>query len=153
MLSNDFYVDDVLSDTSTIQDAIMVQQEISSLLQTAGFTLRKWASNHPSFLDTIPCDLQETQQTLSLDNKDGISTLGLLWNPKTDQLQVKNNTTQVQTTGSTASTKRKVLATTASIFDPLGLLSKIFLQKLWQDNLKWDEPLPFHLQEQWNQLF
>jgi hypothetical protein len=40
-----------------------------------------------------------------------------------------------------------VLAITASIFDPLGLLSpavtayKIFLQKLWQDNLQWDELL------------
>ena len=158
-MSIDFYVDDVLSGTSTIEDAIKVQQELSSLLQTAGITLRKWAYNHPSFLDTIPRELQETQQILSLDNKDGISTLGLLWNTKTDQFQVKNIITEVEPTGSTASTKRKVLATTASIFDPLGLLSpavivyKIFLQKLWQDNLKWDEPLPSHLQEKWNQLF
>jgi len=41
MLSYDFYVDDLLSGTSTIEDAIKVQQEISSLLQTAGLTLRK----------------------------------------------------------------------------------------------------------------
>jgi hypothetical protein len=59
---------------------------------------------------------------------------------------------------STASTKRKVLATIASIFDPLGLLSpavityKTFLQKLWQDKLQWDELLPVHLQQDWNQL-
>jgi len=71
---------------------------------------------------------------------------------------VKNNTTQVQQTNSTASTKRRLLATTASIFDPLGLLSpaviayKIFLQKLWQDKLQWDELLPAHLQQEWNQL-
>ena len=68
VLSNDFYVDDLLSGTSTPEDAIKVQQQISSLLQTAGFTLRKWASNHSAFLDTIPKELQETQQTLSLDN-------------------------------------------------------------------------------------
>jgi len=86
------------------------------------------------------------------------TTLGLLWNPTIDQLQVKNNTTQVKPTNSTASTKRMVLATTASIFDPLGLLSpaaiayKIFLQKLWQDKLQWDELLPAHLQQEWNQL-
>jgi hypothetical protein len=55
------------------------------------------------------------------------------------------------------STKRKVLAT-AVIFDPLGLLSpaviayKIFLQKLWQDQMQWDEPLPTHFQQEWNQL-
>jgi len=51
-----------------------------------------------------------------------------------------------------------VTATRASIFDPLGLLSpaviayKIFLQKLWQDKLQWDELLPAHLQQEWNQL-
>ena len=44
VLSNDFYVDDLLSGTSTLQDAIKVRKEMSTLLQTAGFTLRKWAS-------------------------------------------------------------------------------------------------------------
>ena len=157
MLSNDFYVDDLLNVTSTIEDAINVQKEMSSLLQTAGLTLRKWASNHTTFLDTIPKELQETQSTLSLDNEDGVTTLGLLWNPKNDQLQVKSSLTQMQT-NSTASTKHKVLAITASIFDSLGLLSpaviayKIFLQKLWQDKLQWDELLPTHLQQEWNQL-
>ena len=105
VLSSDFYVDDLPSGTSTIEDAIKVQQEISSLLQTAGFTLRKWASNHSTFLDSIPRELRETQQTLSLDNEDGVTTLGLLWNPTNDQFQVKNNTTQVQSTNSTASTR------------------------------------------------
>jgi hypothetical protein len=50
-----------------------------------------------------------------------------------------------------------VLATTASIFHHLGLLSpavivyKIFLQKLWQDKLQWDELLPVHLQQERHQ--
>ena len=70
----------------------------------------------------------------------------------------KNNTTQMQLTDSTASTKRSVLATTASIFVPLGMLSpavianKIFLQKLWQEKLQCDDLLPSHLQQEWNQL-
>jgi len=86
VLSNDFYVDDLLSGTSTTEVAIKMQQEITSRLQTAGFTLRKRASNHSTFLDTIPTELQETQQALSLDNEDVVTTLGLLWNPTTDQL-------------------------------------------------------------------
>jgi len=96
----------------------------------------------------------KTQQTLSLDNEDGVTTLGLLWNPTADQLQVKNIIIQVQLTDSTASTKRRVLATTASIFDPLGLLSpaviayKIFLQKLCQDKLQLDELLPAQFQQE-----
>jgi hypothetical protein len=158
VLNNDLYVDDLLSGTSNIEDAINLQKELSSLLQTAGLTLRKWAVNHSTFLDAIPKELQEAQQTLSLDNEDGVTTLGLLWNPKNDKLQVKSSLTQMQQTNSTECTKRKVLAITAPIFDPLRLLSpaviayKIFLQKLWQDKLQWDKLLPAHLQQERNQL-
>jgi len=41
VFSNDFYVHDLKSVTSTKEDANTLQQEISSLLHTAGFTLRK----------------------------------------------------------------------------------------------------------------
>jgi hypothetical protein len=68
-----------------------LNQELTAPLNTAGFTLRKWASNHPSFLDSIPTELKETNQTLSLANDNGVTTLGLLWAPTADQLQVKNN--------------------------------------------------------------
>jgi len=63
------------------------------------------------------------------------TTLRLLRNPTIDNFQVKNNTTNVQTTDSIASTNRKMLSSTASIFEPFGLLSpaviayKIFLQR------------------------
>jgi hypothetical protein len=156
-MSNDFYVDDLLSDTSTLEEALNLHQELTSLLNTAGLTLRKWASNHSSFLDSIPMELKETNQTLSLANDNGVTTLGLLWTPSADKLQVRNSI-QMQPANFTATTKRMVLSTTASIFDPLGLLSpaviayKRFLQKLWQDKLQWDEPLPIHLQQEWNQL-
>jgi len=65
VLNNDFYVDDLLSGTSTIEDALNVQKELSAVLQTAGLTLRKWASNHTTFLDTIPLELQETINIIS----------------------------------------------------------------------------------------
>ena len=112
----------------------------------------------PSFMDSIPTQLKETNQTLSLTNDNGVSTLGLLWIPTTDQLQVRNNTTQVPPTDDTGSTKTMELAITASIFDPLGLLCpaviacKTFLRKLWHDKLQWDEPLPLQLQQEWNHL-
>jgi hypothetical protein len=59
VLSNDFCVDDLLSGTSTLEEAIKVQQEVSALLHTAGLQLRKWASYHAAFLKTIPKELQE----------------------------------------------------------------------------------------------
>jgi len=85
--------------------------------------LSKWECNLSAFLDTIPRELQETQQTLSLDNEDGVTTLELLWNPTIEQLNVKDNITNVQPAYSIASTKLGVVATTASTFGPLGILS------------------------------
>jgi hypothetical protein len=157
VLRDDFYVDDLLSGTATVQEAIEVQQELSTQLDTAGFPLRKWASSNSTFLDAIPEELRETRQTLSLDNEDGVTTLGLQWNPKADELQVRNNNSLVHS-NYTMSTKRTILAITASIFDPLGLLSpaiimyKMFLQQLWLYKLDWGIQLPTLIQEQWNQL-
>jgi len=116
------------------------------LLQTAGFTLRKWASNNQQFLDTIPEELKESQQTLSLGNKDGVSTLGLLWHPATDQLQVRDNSASTSK-NSTVNTKCNELARLAfnlihwRLLSPIVIAHKTFVQKLWQDNLLWDEQL------------
>jgi hypothetical protein len=89
VIHNDFYVDDLLSGSSTIEEAIHLRDGITSLLQTAGFELRKWASNSEQFLNDIPENSRELQQCLAFDSKDGVSTLALLWLPKTDQLQVR----------------------------------------------------------------
>jgi hypothetical protein len=78
VLSNKFNVDDLLSGTSTTEEAVKILQELSSLIQTVGLTLRKWSSNKSTFLDTITKEMQETQQTLSLGNEDEVITLGLL---------------------------------------------------------------------------
>jgi len=70
---------------------------------------------------------------------------------------VKNSDSSHLST-STISTKRKVLAKVASIFDPLGLTSpsviifKTYLQKLWQNSLQWDEQLSPQLQGEWDKL-
>lgn len=89
MLHNDFYVDDLLSGSQTLAEAIQFQKDVSSILQQAGFSLRKWASNNLEHLATIPENLRETQNVLPLDKKDSVSTLGLLWNPTSDQFRVK----------------------------------------------------------------
>ena len=157
VIHNDLYVDDLLSGSSTIEEAIHLRDGITSLLQTAGFELRKWASNSEQFLNDIPENSRESQQCLAFDSKDGVSTLGLLWLPKTDQLQVKNSDSS-STTNVVINTKRKVLARVASIFDPLGLISpsvivyKTYLQRLWQDKLPWDEQLSSQLQNDWDKL-
>jgi hypothetical protein len=59
LIHNDFYVDDLLSSAPTPEEAIYLQQEVTSILQQPGFALRKWASNSSAFLDNSPEELRE----------------------------------------------------------------------------------------------
>lgn len=55
-------------------------------------------------------------------------------------------------------TKRSVVGVTARIFDPLGVLSpvtimfKMFFQRLCEEQVGWDEPLPTDLKMEWDRL-
>ena len=56
-------------------------------------------------------------------------------------------------------TKSGILSITASIFDPLGLIapvviiSKIFLQQLWQQNIQWDDQVPEPINSEWMNFY
>merc|ERR1711874_277380 len=64
---------------------------------------------------------------------------GLRWNTKTDELEY-NKKIKINIKYS----KRKVLETSNSLFDPLGYLipveikCRLFLQQLWEQKLEWD---------------
>ena len=70
--------------------------------------------------------------------------LRLIWNTSTDEFSI--STRKLENTEQ-AKTKREVLATLASIFDPLGMITpvtlkmKLFLQELWEKEKEWGERL------------
>jgi len=74
-----------------------------------------------------------------------VNVLGLQWNTHTDVLSL--STKSLLPAATSLVTKRDVLNESSKVYDPLGLLSpvtikaKIFMQKLWQLNVEWDEPL------------
>ena len=47
---NRFYVDDLITGTDDLDTELSLQQELIEMLKKGGFTLRKWASNHPALL-------------------------------------------------------------------------------------------------------
>ena len=55
-------------------------------------------------------------------------------------------------------TKREVLKEASKLFDPLGITSpvsvraKLFMQKLWQFHVEWDEPLDAGIKEEWTAI-
>ena len=146
IIIRDFYVDDLLTGASSIEEARHLRENITNLLSRAGFELRKWASNEPNVFCESP--YSSTERVIQAD-KDP-KTLGLIWNPDRDELKysVKDNTTQ-------RVTKRTILSTIAKIFDPLGLVgpviirAKIILQRLWELQLDWDETLPQDVHTLW----
>ncbi|XP_062716692.1 uncharacterized protein LOC134292043 [Aedes albopictus] len=155
----DCYVDDVLSGTATIDEAIEAQRQLKEMLARGEFPIHKWCSNSPQLLELIPDDERESLKPLADRHvNEVIKVLGLLWEPATDELLIaecsKPTAEQVQQ----PATKRIIYSEVAKHFDPLGLfapsilLAKLLVQRLWQCKLDWDEPVDERTQMEWNEL-
>ena len=76
-----------------------------------------------------------------------------MWNYQVDTINISKREINVE-----ANTKRSILQTIATIFDPLGWSSpltirgRIFTQDLWKLKLGWDEVLPIELQHEWKNI-
>ncbi|XP_077292805.1 uncharacterized protein LOC143915858 [Arctopsyche grandis] len=149
VLSRDFYVDDLLSGASSVQELTKLAEQINYILARAGLPLRKWASNTTEPISIIPASDQGTDHCHVI-SKDETSTLGLNWHTKCDTFAFPINlNTNAQFT------KRNILAQIARLFDPLGLLgptivlAKQLMQELFRGGLNWDEAIPERLASQW----
>ncbi|XP_050547127.1 uncharacterized protein LOC126908855 [Daktulosphaira vitifoliae] len=149
---NDMYMDDYLGGAESIQAAIILRDYIIEIMKSAGFKLRKWASNCPQMLTGILNDDNDPLIVLNLDDNE-IKTLRLCWNTDNDSYQFKLNAEEKTNINNT--TKRAVLSSIASIFDPLGLIgpiiikAKLIMQRLWQLKYCWNDLLPNELQQKW----
>lgn len=142
----DFYVDDLLTGAESQKEAKELQKEITSLMKSGGFNIRKWTSNVPRM------DQLKITQSIQLGEKNEGTrkTLGVHWCPTEDVLTYK-----AKISNSKKATKRNILSEIARIFDPLGILApivikaKILMQELWIGNYSWDEELPAGVKEKW----
>jgi len=69
----------------------------------------------------------EERHLLLLDNRDGVVTLGLLWNPEADPLQVQSSITHTFSSCFPAVKKRKVLSIVALTLEPVGPQSPVIV--------------------------
>ncbi|XP_018364596.1 PREDICTED: uncharacterized protein LOC108762191 [Trachymyrmex cornetzi] len=144
---NDFYVDDLLTGASTVKELKQLRQSTTKILNSAGFELRKWRSNIPEISD------KNTSNNSMVEIGEPTKILGLYWDVNQDvfqyRLRLSEETSKI--------TKRKVLTQVSQIYDPLGWLgpsivkAKILLQRLWQTNKGWDEPISGEMLEMWKQ--
>lgn len=153
IIANDFYVDDLITGSDSIDSLIQIRKDISSTLNSAGFELRKFMSNNELVLENLSCDID--LQVLNFGTHENYKTLGVLWNSNKDHIQFEIGDV---TSMSIKPTKRNILSTISSIFDPLGLVSpvivnaKLLIQALWEQKLGWDDVIPQNLQTSWYEL-
>jgi len=150
VLQDHIYVDDVLFGADDIPLLLRTRDQACALLNRGQFQLRKWSSNSPRLLDSIPEDNHGLACSKTLQNDEQLKILGICWVPSRDAFQFR-----VSVPRSSRSTKQSILSIIARLFDPLGwsapvtITAKIFLQKLWQARVNWDETISADLGEKW----
>lgn len=151
-IKNDMYMDDLLTGSDSSNELLSMQRDISSILASAGFTLRKWLTNDHGLLKRFEVTKEIEISIVNIGENEQNKTLGVYWNSSQDLFQYKisdfdNSQGRV--------TKRRILSTTCQIFDPLGLLgpiiivAKLIIQDLWKLKLDWDEDVPPNLRQKW----
>ncbi|XP_036329865.1 uncharacterized protein LOC118742006 [Rhagoletis pomonella] len=79
---SDLYMDDLISGADSDEQLQQIYSEVSEILSSAGFELRKWYSNNSEFLKKVPSDDQE--KPLRMNDAEIIKTLGIIWEPTSD---------------------------------------------------------------------
>ncbi|XP_055909824.1 uncharacterized protein LOC129944422 [Eupeodes corollae] len=149
VLNEDFYMDDLISGGDSPEEIFGIYEEVRTLLLSAGFELRKWWSNEKTLLDVVP--EVEREKPLRINDADIIKTLGIKWNPSSDELQYVIPEIKLNQ----KITKRIILSELSTLFDPLGLVNpvvvkgKILLQSLWVKKTDWDESVQARIFTEW----
>ena len=142
----------VLKSEETEEKAVKRIEEVTSICAQGGFHLTKFVSNKKTVLQSIPekdraKDIKELD--LNIHQLPVERCLGVHWNIENDtfgfriQLQDK------------PLTRRGILSTISSIFDPIGIAAPVILQgkkilqELCQTNCEWDDEIPEEYKSRW----
>ena len=144
-LRRSFYMDDMIRSVKCVDDARELIPEMQKLLQEGGFDLGKFMSTSREVIETVP----EEKRAKSLQNLDlndcslpQESALGLQWSVEGDYFTYSIDLQDKPLT------KRGLLSTSASLYDPLGLVAPVLLvpkliqQEMCRLSLEWDDELP-----------
>ncbi|XP_055542562.1 uncharacterized protein LOC129728169 [Wyeomyia smithii] len=148
IIEKDCYVDNALFGFNDLSTASAAQEQLVQLLSAGGFHLHKWSSNSPKLLEKIPqCDREEL---VCIGAEEAIKTLGLMWNPASDELIFSSAPSDDKKTP----TKRHLLSVIAHMYDPLGLVApvivigKLLMHRIWKAKLNWDESITGELKNE-----
>lgn len=150
-LTHDFYVDDGLESKNSVKEAKRIISESKAICSKANLNLHKITSNSKEVVHDIDPNSRAIPSLESQD-PDGTSiekALGLQWDTDQDILSFRIGEKEHK------ETRRGLLATVASVFDPLGLVSPFvllgrrILQQTCEENLGWDQQIPADIKISW----
>ena len=136
-LENNFYVDDLLKSQVDVRSAVELLKDVKDMCRAGGFNLTKFISSSREVLEQLPTedkskdikDLTLKSQELPIER-----ALGVSWCVENDSFCFRI------TLRDTPLTRRGVLSSVSSIYDPCGfgapflLAAKRFLQNLCSEN-------------------
>ncbi|XP_051159301.1 uncharacterized protein LOC127280387 [Leptopilina boulardi] len=149
VLLNGRYMDDIYGGSDEVSELKDIAKDLIDLLNSGGFPLAKWQSNHPDFFDAVT---RKGDLNSHLIDHTQTKVLGLSWFPRSDEFKFSFEPTSLPGQGIS---KRSILSEVSQLFDPLGFLSpviiraKMLLQELWLEKLGWDDPLSEKLSSRW----
>ena len=151
-VKEDFYVDDGLKSVPSAVQASALIESTKCLLAKGGFNLHKFISNSNNVIKAIPKE-QQASGIKELDHsRDVLSNkraLGVQCCVQSDSLQFRVVLMDKPLT------RRGILSSISSIYDPLGLAApflltgKHILQDLCKTQAAWDETVPDSIRERW----
>ncbi|XP_058826497.1 uncharacterized protein LOC131686249 [Topomyia yanbarensis] len=152
------YVDDFLDSVDTVDEAVRLCNEVKHIHLQAGFEIRNFVSNSSEVLlrlgeNNIPRDI-----FMNLEQSGTERVLGMTWKPTVDVFTFETATRDdIKTLVDSLAvpTKRQVLRTIMSLFDPSGLVAhfiihgKTLMQEIWRTGTDWDQEIPENLCDSW----
>lgn len=151
-IENNFYVDDVLKSLDSMDHARTVLGEITRLLADNGFELTGFVSNSEELMESIPEESrsQGTRNIGTTKESEIERALGVVWDTREDKLGINLKLPDQ------SPTKRGVLSTVFSLYDPFGFVAPAILpakrifQKSCNEGIGWDDQLPTELLKSWD---
>ncbi|XP_064653222.1 uncharacterized protein LOC135503550 [Lineus longissimus] len=149
-----YYMDDGLDSESTTKQAINIAHSSADLVSERGFREHKFVAKDREILKSMPqSELGKNLQKLNLQSESESlpieRTLGLEWHVESDDFGFAINLKDKPLT------RRGILSTVASVYDPLGLVSPVILQgkailkELCSQKLDWDADVPEDVRMRW----
>eukprot|EP00794_Sanderia_malayensis_P012189 gene12189-biopygen9725 len=162
-MKESFYVDDMISGANNRKEAFDLYLKAKGRMKEGGFRLRKWKTSDVELSQKIKesegmneCqpgqaggeEMSYAKEMLGVEKASDSKTkvLGLIWDSCKDNLEFKLS--KVSNASNEQPTKRGILSTLGTIFDPLGIISpisvivKVLFQELCMSKLSWDDAVP-----------